>query len=97
MVDRLNAVRGLACHRPDGAFYAFPACAGVLGSTTPDGRRIASADDFVLYLLESQDLAVLAGSAYGVSGFFRISFATSTDRLEEGCRRIAQACRSLAH
>lgn len=96
VVARLNAINGLRCHVPEGAFYVFPSCAGVMGRRTPDGRTIASDDDFVLYLLDSQNLAVLQGTAYGVSPFFRISFATSMDKLDEGCDRIARACEALA-
>ena len=95
VVGELNRIAGIHCHLPDGAFYAFPSCAGVLGKTTPDGKLLASDEDFVLYLLEAQNLAVLQGDAYGVSPFFRISFATSVPKLQEGIRRLSLACEAL--
>ncbi len=95
VVAGLNDIPGIACHSPEGAFYAFPSCAGVMGKTTPDGKRLSTDDDFVLHLLESENLAVLQGAAYGVSPFFRISFATSIPKLEEGLRRVRLACEKL--
>jgi aspartate aminotransferase len=95
IVARLNAIPGVSCHLPEGAFYVFPSCQGLLGMRTPQGRRLESADDFVLYLLETQGLAVLQGTAYGLPPYFRISFATSMARLEEGCARLARACAQL--
>lgn len=96
IVPRINAIAGLHCHTPEGAFYVFPSCQGILGSTTKEGRRIETSDDFVLYLLDSVGLAVLQGTAYGVPPYFRISFATSMNNLEEGCKRLASACAALA-
>jgi len=96
VVAELNRIPGLACHRPEGAFYAYPSCAGVIGRKAPDGRVLASDADFVLYLLEAQNLALLQGEAYGLSPFLRISFATSMDRLEEGLRRLRLGCEALA-
>ena len=95
VVTGLNRIPGIRCHLPEGAFYAFPSCAALLGKKTPDGKVLATDDDFVLYLLEAQNLAVLQGGAYGASPFFRISFATSMAQLQEGCRRIAAACEAL--
>jgi aspartate aminotransferase len=95
VVAELNRIPGVHCHLPEGAFYAFASCAELLGKTTPDGKVLASDADFVLYLLEAQDLAVLQGDAYGCSPFFRISFATSMARLQEGCRRLRAACEAL--
>ena len=95
IVGELNRIPGVNCHLPEGAFYAFPSCAGVMGKTTPDGKVLASDEDFVLYLLEAQNLAVLQGNAYGASPFFRISFATSMAQLQEGCRRLRLACEAL--
>jgi aspartate aminotransferase len=95
VVATLNRIEGIDCHVPEGAFYVFPSCAGVMGRKTPDGRVLDSDEDFVMYLLESQNLAVLQGAAYGVSPFFRISFATSVEKLEEGCRRLRLACEAL--
>jgi aspartate aminotransferase len=95
VVESLNAIPGLRCHLPEGAFYAFVSCEGVLGKRTPDGKRLATSEDFVMHLLEVHDLAAVHGEAYGVPGFFRISFATSLEVLEEGCRRLARACAAL--
>jgi aspartate aminotransferase len=80
---------------PEGAFYLYPSCADLIGKRTPDGKTLKSDNDFVLYLLESQNLAVLQGAAYGVSPFFRISFATSMAQLKEGCDRLRRACEAL--
>ncbi|TWG79009.1 aspartate aminotransferase [Cupriavidus gilardii J11] len=95
VVAELNRIPGIRCHSPEGAFYVYPSCAGAIGKTTPDGKRIETDADFVLYLLEAQNLAVLQGGAYGVSPFFRISFATSDAQLKEGLRRLRLACEAL--
>ncbi|MCR6497417.1 aspartate transaminase [Shinella sp. CPCC 101442] len=94
-VGLLNAVPGLRCPSPNGAFYVFPNCAGVLGRMTPDGKRIESDLDFILYMLESVGVAALHGSAYGMPGYFRLSIATSEETIREGCRRIAAAVTGL--
>lgn len=91
----LNAIPGLSCGAPGGAFYLFVNCGGVIGKQTPDGKRIASDADFVLYLLESAGVVLVAGSAYGASPYFRMSIATSIDVIEEGCRKIAGAVAEL--
>ncbi len=96
VVALLNEVPGISCHQPEGAFYVFPSCEGVLGRKTPAGRVLESDEDFILYLLDEENLAVLQGAAYGVSPFFRISFAASMALLEEGCRRVRRACEKLA-
>lgn len=93
--DALNAIAGISSHRPEGAFYAFPSCEQLLGKRTAAGKAIETSSDFVLHLLETQNLAVLPGSAYGVEGYFRLSFATSTTELKEGCSRIARACAEM--
>ncbi|MFT5533870.1 MAG: aspartate aminotransferase [Burkholderiaceae bacterium] len=95
LVPRLNAIEGVSCHLPEGAFYLFPSCAGLLGSVAPDGRRIDSSDELVMYLLDAEGLAVLQGSAYGVPPYFRMSFAASMAVLDEGCERLARACARL--
>lgn len=95
MVAELNTIPGISCHSPEGAFYVFPSCASAIGKTTPDGKRLATDEDFVMYLLEAQNLAVLQGAAYGVSPFFRISFATAVPKLQEGLRRLRLACEAL--
>ena len=95
VVGMLNQAQGLTCARPEGAFYVYPSCAGTIGKTTPDGKTIASDDDFVTYLLEAEGVACVQGSAFGLSPYFRISYATSTALLEEACRRIQRACAAL--
>ena len=95
MVEGLNAIPGVRCHRPEGAFYLYPSCAALLGRRTPQGQVLETDEDFVLYLLEAQNLAVLQGGAYGVSPYFRLSFATSYDVLQEGLSRLAAACAPL--
>jgi aspartate aminotransferase len=95
VVSMLNQAKGITCHRPEGAFYVFPSCAGVIGKTTPEGKVIESDQDFALYLLMSAGVSVVFGAAFGMSPFFRISYAASTESLEEACRRIQRACGDL--
>lgn len=95
VVSRLNQVPGLSCPKPEGAFYVYPSCAGVIGMKTPDGKVINSDEDFVTYLLESEGVACVHGSAFGLSPHFRISYATSDKILEDSCNRIARACNNL--
>ena len=91
VVAALNAIDGIHCDVPDGAFYIFASCSALFGLRTHKGTAIETSDDWVMHLLDSQDLAALQGSAYGVPTHFRISFAASTEQLLEGCRRIARA------
>ncbi|OHV79530.1 aspartate transaminase [Ensifer sp. LCM 4579] len=94
-VERLNAVPGLSCLAPDGAFYIFVNCAGAIGKGTADGEyRIRNDLDFVLYLLDS-GVAAIHGAAYGLSPYFRLSIATSEDLIREACKRISAACAAL--
>ena len=95
VVDLLNKVPGLHCPRPEGAFYVYPSCAGLIGKRTPKGGTIASDEDFVRYLLEAEGVAVVHGEAFGLAPHFRISYATSTDELRDACARIDRACRAL--
>jgi len=92
---RLNAIPGLSCLVPDGAFYLYPGCAGVIGKTTPDGKVIENDLDFVLYLLDGVGVAAVQGAAYGLSPYFRLSIATSMDAIKDACDRIKRACRAL--
>ncbi len=92
---RLNAIDGLSCYVPDGAFYLYPNCAGVIGKKTPDGKVIENDLEFVLYLLDGVGVAALQGAAYGLSPYFRISYATSMDVIKEACDRIEQAVKAL--
>ncbi|MBB4437678.1 MULTISPECIES: aspartate transaminase [Rhizobium] len=93
--SRLNAVPGLSCLVPDGAFYLFPNCAGVIGKKTPEGKTIETDLDFVLYLLDGVGVAALQGAAYGVSPHFRISIATSMEMITQACDRIERAVAGL--
>jgi len=95
VVDALNTCAGLQCHRPEGAFYVYPSCAGTLGKKTPDGKIIETDGDFVTYLLDAEGVAAVQGEAFGLSPYFRISYATSTEALEEACKRIKHACEAL--
>jgi aspartate aminotransferase len=95
VVAELNKAPGLHCHKPEGAFYVYPSCAGTLGRTTPGGKRIDSDEDFVTALLEETGVAVVHGSAFGLAPYFRISYATSTEVLAEACRRIRGFCERL--
>ena len=94
-VNFLNAIPGINCLRPSGAFYLFPSCAALLGKSTPEGRRLADDQAFVLSLLETSGVATIHGSAYGVPGHFRMSIATSERDIEKACRLIDKFCRSL--
>jgi len=95
VVAALNRVPGIECHKPEGAFYAFASCEGLLGRRTRAGKVLETSDEVVLFLLDQANVAVLSGAAYGVEGYFRISFAISTDALNEACARIARACAEL--
>ena len=96
VVDSLNRIPGLFCPRPEGAFYVYPSCAGVIGKLTPAGETIANDEDFVKYLLAAEGVAVVHGDAFGLSPHFRISYATSNEILRDACTRIERACRALA-
>lgn len=95
MVERLNLIEGLQCPTPQGAFYVYPNCAGLIGKRSPDGRTIDDDSALVMYLLDAQNVGTVQGAAFGLSPAFRISFATSIDELNEGCDRIARACAEL--
>ncbi|AJD44492.1 pyridoxal phosphate-dependent aminotransferase [Rhizobium sp. SEMIA 4085] len=95
VVERLNDIDGLDCRTPEGAFYTFSSCAGVLGKLTPKGRKIEADHDFTDYLLEEAHVAVVPGSAFGLSPYFRISYATSQAELMEALNRIKHACSAL--
>jgi aspartate aminotransferase len=94
-LERINAIPGLACLAPDGAFYLYINCAGLIGKATREGKRLAEDGDVVMYLLESVGVAVVAGTAYGLSPYLRLSIATSIETLDEGCTRIARAVAAL--
>ena len=94
-VKLLNDIPGLSCLAPAGGFYLFVNCTALLGKRTPSGQVVHTDEDFALHLLDSQQVAVIHGAAYGSPGYFRISFATSSDVLDESCQRIARACADL--
>lgn len=96
VVSMLNQAKGITCPTPEGAFYVFPSCAGTIGKTAPSGKVIAGDEDFVTELLETEGVAVVQGSAFGLGPNFRISYATSTEALEEACTRIQRFCGNLA-
>ena len=95
VVSMLNAAEGITCPRPEGAFYVYPDVAGVIGKTTPGGKRIESDSDFVAYLLDDARVAAVQGVAFGLSPAMRISYATSEALLTEACTRIQTACAAL--
>lgn len=95
VVDALNEVPGLSARRPEGAFYVYASCAGVLGRRTPNGEVIDSDTAFARYLMDEGGVAVVPGSAFGLAPYFRVSYATSREVLEEACRRIAEATQRL--
>ena len=91
----INQSDGLNCPTPSGAFYVYPSCKGVIGKKTPQGKQIATDHDFVKFLLEYHNVATVHGGAYGVSPYFRISYASSIDELTDACERIQRACAEL--
>jgi len=95
VVSMLNQAKGIECPRPEGAFYVYPSCAGTIGKTSPSGKVIANDQDFVTELLESEGVAVVQGSAFGLGPAFRISYATKTSDLEDACKRIQRFCGNL--
>jgi aspartate aminotransferase len=94
-VSMLNQASGLQCPKPEGAFYVYPSCAGAMGKSAPSGKKLATDEDFVTELLESEGVAVVQGTAFGLGPAFRISYATATDTLEDACRRIQRFCGNL--
>lgn len=93
---KLNAVKGMSCRTPEGAFYLYPSVAGCIGKKTPDGKVIENDTDFASALLEAESVAVVPGVAFGLSPYFRLSYATSTEALEKACERIKRFCESLS-
>ncbi len=96
VVSMLNQASGLSCATPEGAFYVFPSCAGLIGKTSPSGKMIATDGDFADALLEAEGVSVVFGEAFGLSPFFRISYATSNALLEDAGERIQRFCGSLS-
>ncbi|WP_108663831.1 pyridoxal phosphate-dependent aminotransferase [Acuticoccus kandeliae] len=96
VVAMLNQARGIRCPSPEGAFYVYPSCEGVIGRKAPSGKVIETDEDFVTELLETEGVAVVQGSAFGLAPHFRISYATATSALEEACQRIQRFCGNLS-
>ena len=94
-VSMLNQAKGLKCQTPEGAFYVYPSCAGVIGKTAPSGKVITTDEDFVSELLAAEGVAAVHGAAFGTSPYFRISYATATATLEDACTRIQRFCGNL--
>ena len=95
VVSMLNDAVGITCRKPEGAFYVYPSCAGVVDKLTTDGAKIESDADFCTFLLETEGVAVVPGVAFGLEPYFRISYATSDELLTEACNRIQRACATL--
>ena len=95
VVSMLNQANGLECTKPEGAFYVYPSIKKLIGKKTPEGKEIATDEDFAAALLESEGVAVVHGAAFGLSPFFRISYATANNVLEDACGRIQRFCASL--
>ena len=95
VVNALNAIEGIECLNPDGAFYVFPSCKGLIGKKDSKGKEIKKDIDFVQSLLENNGIAVVQGSAFGLEGFFRISYATSMENLKKALEKITSFCKSL--
>ena len=96
VVEMLNAAPGISCHKPEGAFYVFPNIAGCIGKTSKGGRKIETDTDFAMALLEEKYVATVQGTAYGMSPYLRISYATNTENLREACGRIQEFCREFS-
>ena len=95
VVQMLNKAKGIKCLSPPGAFYVYPNCLGCMGKKTPNGKTIQTDEDFMSYLLESEGIAGVHGAAFGLSPYFRISYATSNEILKDACNRIIRACDKL--
>jgi aspartate aminotransferase len=96
VVAMLNQAKGISCPKPEGAFYVYPSCAGTIGKTTRGGKTLHNDEDYATALLEEEGVAVVHGAAFGLSPFFRISYATGIKALEEACRRIQRFCGNLS-
>jgi aspartate aminotransferase len=95
VVSMLNQARGVSCTKPEGAFYVYPSIKPLIGLRARNGKLIDSDEAFAAELLEQEDVAVVHGAAFGLSPFFRISYATSNEILEDACHRIQRFCASL--
>ena len=93
--EMINSARGLKCLKPKGAFYIYPSCEELIGKKTPEGKVINNDKDFAMNLLETKSISVVHGEAFGLSPYFRISYATSIEKLETACNRIIEFCDEL--
>ena len=91
----INSAKGLKCLKPKGAFYIYPSCEELIGKKTPEGKVINNDKDFAMNLLETKSISVVHGEAFGLSPYFRISYATSIEKLETACNRIIEFCDEL--
>ena len=96
VVERLNNIDGITCTTPEGAFYVYPSCNGIIGRKTNEGKEIKTDEDFMNYLLDSEGVAGVHGEAFGLSPYFRLSYATSEEILKDACSRIERACKKLS-
>ena len=92
VVAGLNAAEGIDCLTPEGAFYVFPSCQGLLGKTSASGKVLSSVEDFVMALLEETGVALVHGAAFGLGGHFRLSYAASDAQLKDAVARIQDFC-----
>ena len=95
VVDALKAIDGIDCLMPEGAFYVYPDCSGLIGKVTPAGHSLESDIDLCTWLLEEHHVSAVPGSAFGLSPHIRISTAASIENLREACARITAACTTL--
>jgi aspartate aminotransferase len=95
MVELLNRIRGVRCTAPDGAFYVFASVAGLIGATTPDGRKLSSDVDVMMYFTDIGGVAAIDGASYGLPAHLRLSFATAIEQIEAGCASLARAVEAL--
>tara|TARA_B100000161_G_scaffold157938_1_gene112585 strand:- start:9376 stop:10584 length:1209 start_codon:yes stop_codon:yes gene_type:complete len=95
VVEMINSAKGLSCLKPKGAFYVYPSCEDVIGKKLISGEEIKNDEDFAMNLLKNKSVGVVHGSAFGLSPYFRISYATSIEKLEEACKRIIDFCDEL--
>jgi len=95
VVEKLNNIDGISCDTPPGAFYVYPSCFGIIGKRTPKGDIIATDEDLMNFLLETEGVAGVHGAAFGLSPYFRLSYATDEKTLIDACDRIGKACNNL--
>ena len=95
VVKNLNQIDGINCLIPPGAFYVYPSCEGIIGKKTSAGNTINTDEDFMNFLLESEGIAGVHGEAFGLSPYFRLSYATDEKTLADACNRIERACNNL--